>query len=596
MEAAAGRDGTISPFEEVSCGLPQDETNRETKDPNLLDGDVPNVSRRQVRLIFAGLMIGMLVAALNLTIVSPALPRIVAELGGMDHYSWVALSATLASAVVVPGVGKLGDLFGRKPFYMLGLGLFMTASVLSGLAQSFWWLVGARVVQGVGMGMVMPLSQAIIGDILSPRERGKYQGLIGMAFGLASVSGPPLGGWITEQFSWRWLFFVNLPFGFLALWFIGRFMQLPHRRREAWVDYAGFATLTVGLIMVLLATTWGGTQYPWTSAPVLGLYGAGVLVLTVFVLTQRRAPEPVIPLYLWKNPVFAASSVASMTLAMGMFGAIYFVPMFAQGVMGVSVASSGFVLIPLDLGLILVSAANGYFITQTGHYKPQMLAGLPLMGLGFYLMRQLEPGSSLGELLLRMSLIGIGLGTSMHTYTVIVQNAVPYRDLGVATSAVQFFRNVGSTVGIALLGTMLTASLREHLPRSLAGIAGGVAENGAQGSALQGAGFAPDALAALGLASEAGGAGGLAEDVSSLFDPTRMSGLPPEVIEAIRSGLAAAFQPLFAAGILFVVLSLVLTALIKPLPLRDKAPTEQGTSSRAPARATDADMVMTRRS
>src|SRR5690606_31059886 len=422
---------------------------------------------RQVRLVFSGLMLGMLVAAINLTTVAPALPRIVAELGGMEHYSWVALGANLTSAVIVPAVGKLGDMFGRKPFYVGGLILLMAASVLSGAAQSFWWLVGARVVQGVAMGMLVPLSQAIIGDIAAPRERGKYQGLMGMAFGVASVSGPPLGGWITEHFSWRWIFFINLPVGFIALWFILRYMHLPVQRREARIDYVGFATLTLGLLAVLLATTWGGNQYPWGSAPVIGLYAAGALLLAAFVLTQRRSPEPVIPLYLWKNPVFASSSVASMALAMAMFGAIYYVPMFAQGVMGLGAASSGFVLIPLDLGIILVSAANGFLIAKTGQYKPQMLLGLPLVGLGFLALMQLGPDDTLPALLVRMVLIGAGIGSSMQTYTLAVQNAVPYRDMGVATSAVQFARSVGSTVGVALMGTILGTSLRDQLPRHL---------------------------------------------------------------------------------------------------------------------------------
>ncbi|HEY8497450.1 MAG TPA: MDR family MFS transporter [Limnochordales bacterium] len=526
---------------------------------------------RQVRLVFSGLMLGMLVAAINLTTVAPALPRIVAELGGMEHYSWVALGANLTSAVIVPAVGKLGDMFGRKPFYVGGLILLMAASVLSGTAQSFWWLVGARVVQGVAMGMLVPLSQAIIGDIAAPRERGKYQGLMGMAFGVASVSGPPLGGWITEHFSWRWIFFINLPVGFIALWFILRYMHLPVQRREARIDYVGFATLTLGLLAVLLATTWGGNQYPWGSAPVIGLYAAGALLLAAFVLTQRRSPEPVIPLYLWKNPVFASSSVASMALAMAMFGAIYYVPMFAQGVMGLGAASSGFVLIPLDLGIILVSAANGFLIAKTGQYKPQMLLGLPLVGLGFLALMQLGPDDTLPALLVRMVLIGAGIGSSMQTYTLAVQNAVPYRDMGVATSAVQFARSVGSTVGVALMGTILGTSLRDQLPRHLP----------------------PGLDAALILPSGGQGTG----DVAALFDPRLLAALPPEAIDGIRAGLAAAYQPLFLAGIVFVAVSLLATLLLKPLPLQTKSPADlaQEATSRATARAGDPEMVITRR-
>ncbi len=537
------------------------------------------LTSRQVRLIFAGLMLGMLVAAINLTTVAPALPRIVAELGGMEHYSWVALSASLTSAVVVPAVGKLGDLFGRKPFYVGGLLLLMLSSVLSGLSRTFWFLVGARVVQGVAMGMLVPLSQTIIGDIAAPRERGKYQGLMGMAFGVASVSGPPLGGWITEQFSWRWIFFINLPVGLVALWFILRYMHLPHRRRSARIDYTGFATLTLGLLAVLLATTWGGSQYPWSSAPVLGLYGAGGLLLVLFGVSQRRSPEPVIPLYLWRNPIFAAASLGSMTLAMAMFGAIYFVPMFAQGVMGLGVASSGFVLIPLDIGIILVSAANGFLIAKTGYYKPQMLLGLPLVALGYMALSRLGPGDTLAALLLRMVMIGAGIGSTMQTYTLAVQNSVPYRDMGVATGAVQFARNVGSTVGVALMGTILAASLRTELPR-----------------------FLPPGVDAE-LVLPAGGQG--AGDVAALFDPALLAALPLEAVDGIRAGLSVAYKPLFLAGLAFAALSLVATLFLKPVPLQTKAPHDRlenaehepgdDAAARAPARAGDAQMVMTRR-
>lgn len=498
-------------------------------------------------MVFAGLMLGMLVAALNLTIVSPALPRIVAELGGMQYYSWVALGATLTSAVVVPIVGKLGDLYGRKPFYVGGLILFMAASILSGTAQTFWWLVGARVVQGIGMGTLMPLSQAIIGDILSPRERGKYQGLMGMAFGLASVSGPPLGGWITETFSWRWLFFVNIPLGLLALWFILKYMHLPHRGRKAQIDYAGFMTLTPALVAILLATSWGGTQYPWNSTPIITLYVVGFALLVVFFFTQTRAAEPVIPPYLWRNTVFTMSSLASLTLAMAMFGAIYYVPIFAQGVLGVSVSNSGFLLIPLDVGLIAVSTVNGFFITKTGRFKPQMLMGVPLIGLGFYLMLGLGPSSPYEALLFRMLLIGMGIGSAMQTYTIVVQSAVPHRDLGVATSALQFFRNVGSTVGIALLGTMMTSNLREQLPRHLP------ADTSPEVATLTEA-----------LISEQG--------ITALFDPTRLVGVPPEVIDGIRAGLHASFQPLFLAALGFTGITLLFTLFVKPIELRGDRP------------------------
>lgn len=501
----------------------------------------------QARRIFAGLMLGMLMASLNLTIVSPALPRIVADLGGMQYYSWIALSAALASAVVVPVVGKLGDLYGRKPFYSAGLIVFMTASMLSGIAPTHWWLIGSRLLQGIGMGMLMPLSQAIIGDIAPPRERSKYQGLIGTAFGLGSVSGPPIGGWIAQTFSWRWLFYINVPFGLLALFFILRFLHLRHVPRRHQIDYVGSVTLTVGLIAVLLATSWGGSQYPWGSAPIIGLYGAGAVLLAVFLWWQRRAPEPVMPLYLWKNRTFAASSIASFALAMGMFGAIVYVPVFAQGVMGVSIARSGFAGVAMDAALIFVGAVNGFLISRSGHFRPQMLFGLPIMGLGYFVLYNLTVDSSYAMLLLGMGLVGFGIGSAMHTYTVVVQAAVPYRDMGVATGIIQFFRNVGNTVGTATLGTVMTVNLQREIPRRLP----------------------PDLT---GETAELARSVASGDGIAVLFDPARLAALPPDVTAAIRQGAAAAFKPLFAAGFLFVAVTIVATLFLDPETVRSAQP------------------------
>src|SRR5919205_2594033 len=286
-------------------------------------------------LIFIGLMLGMLVAAVNQTIVSPAMAVIVAELGGIEHYSWIATSTLLVSAVSIPMVGKLSDIYGRRGFYIAGLVIFMLGSILAGAAQGFWWLVGARAIQGLGMGTIMPLSQTIIGDIISPRERGKYMGYLGGVFGVASIAGPLAGGWITDNFSWRWLFYVNLPFGVAALAFVVAYLHVPHVPRRHKLDYLGFVVLPVALVAVLLATTWGGTQYPWDSWQVVSLYAVGALVLIGFLVNEYYAPEPVLPLRLWKNSVFTLSNVSNMAVAMTMFGAIFFIPVYAQGVIGV---------------------------------------------------------------------------------------------------------------------------------------------------------------------------------------------------------------------------------------------------------------------
>jgi EmrB/QacA subfamily drug resistance transporter len=329
-------------------------------------------------------MLGMLVAAASQTIVSPAMPVIVADLGGIDHYSWVAASTLLVSAVTIPIVGKLTDTYGRRRFFAGGLLVFMVASVLAGTAQEFWWLVGAREVQGFGMGTIMPLSQTIIGDIISARERGKYMGYLGAMFGVASIAGPLAGGWITDHFSWWWLLVLNVPFAIAALAFILAFFHLPHQPEKHSLDYAGFITLGSGLSALLLATSWGGTQYAWGSWRIIVLFAAGAILLAAFVANEASADEPVVPLGLWRNRVFTLSYLSNAAVAMTMFGAIIFIPVYAQGVIGVSVTNSGLVLIPLTASMIFTSILVGRLITRIGRYKVLLLVGPFVMGLGYY--------------------------------------------------------------------------------------------------------------------------------------------------------------------------------------------------------------------
>src|SRR6266581_1359140 len=313
---------------------------------------------RGVMAVFAGLMLGSLVASLNMTLVAPALPTIVAELGGLADYSWVPISAMLASTIVVPIAGKLSDIYGRKPLYMTGIIVFAIGSALSGLAPNFWFLVFARFVQGAGMGFLMPLSQAIIGDIISPRERGKYQGMMGASFGLASIVGPAAGGFITQYYSWRWLFFVNIPFAALML-VVAFYMHVPNERRKHRIDVMGSITLSLGVSAVLLATVWGGSQFAWDSWQIIGLYSAGAVLLIAFAWFETRADEPVLPLHLWKSGIFTFSNIASIGVAMTMFGTIYFLPVFVQGVIGNSVTNSGAILVPLLVAMIITSIGSG---------------------------------------------------------------------------------------------------------------------------------------------------------------------------------------------------------------------------------------------
>ena len=497
-------------------------------------------------VIFIGLMLGMLVAAVSQTIVSPAMPVIVAELGGIDHYSWIATSTLLVSAVSVPVVGKLSDIYGHRGFFIAGLVVFMLGSIVAGVAQGFWWLVGARAIQGLGMGTIMPLAQTIIGDITSPRERGKYMGYFGGVFGIASIAGPLVGGWITDNFSWRWLFYINLPIGIAALAFIVAHLHLPHTPRRHSLDYVGFVTLGLGLSSVLLATSWGGTQYPWDSWQIISLYVAGVVILAVFAINENYAEEPVIPLRLFGNSVFTLSNVANLAVAMCMFGAIFFIPIYAQGVVGVSVTNSGAVLIPLTVSMIVVSILIGRLITRTGRYKGFMLAGLLVMGLGYYLLTRLEYGSTQTDLTIAMIVVGLGLGAVLQTYTLVVQNAVSRGDLSVATAATQLSRSIGATLGTAIFGTIMASGMATEVPKHLPPDA----LNGQQAEQFSG-----------------GGSGG----VGAVLDPSTLTQLPNAVAMGIREGLAAAMHPVFVTGLPIIAAAFMATLFIKALPLRTLA-------------------------
>ncbi|MCK0111538.1 MFS transporter [Ornithinimicrobium sp. F0845] len=492
------------------------------------------------RRVFIGLMLGMFVASISQTIVGPAMPRIVAELGGMAHYAWVATAAMLVSAIVVPIVGKLSDMFGRREFYLGGLVIFMIGSVISGLAPNFWTLVAGRAVQGLGMGTLMPLSQTIIGDIIPARQRGKYQGLMGAVFGVTSVAGPIAGGFITDAWGWRWLFFAALPLGVVAVFIIGRFLQLDHEPTRGRIDVLGIVTLTPALVAVLLATSWGGSTYPWGSPVIVGLLAVGAVLLVAFAVVETRAENPLLPLGMFRNSIVTWSNIAAFGLAMVMFGSIIYVPVFAQGVLGVNATESGLILMPMMLGLIVFGIVAGFLITKTGRYKEFMLLGTGLVAVGLWMLTRLGVESSEWELTAAIAVMGVGLGLAMQQYTLVVQNAVPRAALGVTTATLQFFRNVGNTVGIAIFGSVMTAGLAgaiaSHLPADVVDDLGGELEGIDAGAAL---------------------------------DPAATAGLPPEVLAAIRAGLSDQLHDVFLLGLPIMVVVFLATLGIRPIPLRD---------------------------
>ena len=423
------------------------------------DRSVYPLGKRRTLIVFFGLMLGMLLAALDQTIVSTALPRMVGDLGGFQHYSWVFSAYMLGATVTVPLYGKLSDIYGRRPLFLLGITLFSAGSVISGLAVSMEMLIAGRAIQGLGAGGLIPLAVAAIGDIIPPRRRGKWQGVLGAVFAVSSVLGPATGGWLTDNASWRWCFFVNLPLAAAALAVVWFGFQRRSRREEHSIDYLGAALLTGGTAAALLGAVWGGVEYPWSSPIVIALFLAAASMLTAFVFQERRAREPILPLDLFRGRTFSAASVAVFALGAAMFVTIIYVPLFAQRVLGESAAGSGAVLTPLMLGIITTSMLAGQLVSRTGHYRPVLIAGPPLLATGFLLLSGLGVHSSQLSVTRDVVIVGLGVGLMMQTLVVAVQNSVRRRDLGVATSSTQFFRTIGAMTGVAVMGTLVTSSL-----------------------------------------------------------------------------------------------------------------------------------------
>jgi EmrB/QacA subfamily drug resistance transporter len=420
-------------------------------------------SHREILVVFGALMLGMLLAALDQTIVSTALPTIVGDLHGLQHLSWVVTAYLVASTVTTPLYGKLSDLVGRKPVFLGAITIFLIGSLLAGASQSMLQLVVFRFVQGAGAGGLMTLAMTIIADIVPPRQRGRYQGYLGALFAVSSVVGPLLGGFITDNLSWRWVFYVNLPVGLLALVVISAVLHLPHRRVQHTIDWLGAALLTSGVSALLLAITWGGTQYPWKSSQVLGLAVAGLIVLAAFVAVEKRASEPVLPLQMFRNRVVLFGALASGVVGLAMFAGLVYLPLFMQVVQHRSATNSGLQLLPLMGGMLVTTVVVGRRITHTGKYKRYPVAGSIVMGVGLLLMSTMGPDTPQWQTSTYMVLLGAGLGACMQVLVLAVQNAVQREELGTATGLTSFLRSMGGSLGVALGGTVLGNRLAHHL-------------------------------------------------------------------------------------------------------------------------------------
>ena len=439
---------------------------RQPQPPEAVDDSPVHVSRRERFEILGAVLLGLFLAALDQTIVGPVLPRISSDLNGANLYTWVVTAYLLTSTITVPIYGKLSDLFGRKPMLMIGIGLFLLGSALSGLSQSMEQLVAFRAIQGLGAGALFPISLAVIGDLFTPRERGKYQGLFGAVFGIAFLVGPFLGGTVTDNFSWHWIFYINLPIGLIALFVIWRLLptvRRPDASRN--IDYAGVATFTAGIVPILIGLT-NGQNGDWDSPGTWGLLVIGAIFLGVFVWVESRAKEPMIPLHLFRIRTFTISMIAVFTAMFGFFGAVVFLPLWYQVVQGASATEAGYKLLPFLFGLILSSVVSGQLVSRTGHYKWLAAGALALAAVGILLMTNLRADTPDLTLWFWMFVAGVGIGPSMAVFTVVVQNAVPFGEMGTATSDMTLFRQIGGTIGLTFAFTMFRNFLNWDLIRT----------------------------------------------------------------------------------------------------------------------------------
>jgi EmrB/QacA subfamily drug resistance transporter len=495
---------------------------------------VPSGPKREILVVLPGLLLALIIAMLDQTVVSTALPRIVGDLGGVTHLSWVVTSYILASTVTTPLYGKLGDLYGRKRWLMIAIVIFLIGSALSGLAQSMDQLILFRALQGLGAGGLMVGVIATIGDLVSPRERGQYMGYMMAAMMLAMIAGPLVGGYITDDLSWRWIFYINMPVGGAALVYLWFTLRVPYRKVEHHIDYLGAGVLAIAATAIVLLTTWGGTEYAWGSGQIVGLGVVAIVATALFLWIQTRAAEPVLPLHVFRNRNFSVATAMSFLLGMAMLGALTFLPLYQQTVQHLSAVGSGLMLIPMMLGVTTTSLIGGYVMTKTGRYKFMPVVGGAIMSVAMFLLTGLNSGTSLLHSGIFYVVLGIGMGFLMQITSVIVQNSVQPRDIGVASSSRTFFQQIGGSIGVALFGAIFAKRLTDSLTKQLPGV-------------------------------HLNAAGGQ-------LDPVTVNRLPGPVKHDVFFAISHAIDGIFIWAVPAAVLVFVLAWFIKEVPLRSSAP------------------------
>jgi EmrB/QacA subfamily drug resistance transporter len=504
---------------------------------------------RRILVILFALMLGMFLAALDQTIVATALPTIAGDLHGLNHLSWVVTAYLITSTITLPLWGKFGDLYGRKKFFQIAIVIFLVGSILSGLSQNMLELILCRAVQGAGAGGLMVGSQAIIGDVIPPRQRGRYMGYFGAVFGLSSILGPLAGGFFTQHVSWRWIFYINVPIGIVALFTIAAVLHIPTHKMHHKVDWWGTALLSGGVVGWILLTTLGGTTgWAWGSPTIIGLGIISTVAIIIFCFVETKVAEPIIPLGLFRNRTFSVASAVSFAIGFTMFGSIVYLPLYLQIVHGATPTLSGLELLPMVGGMLITFIVSGRLVSRTGRYKIFPIIGLAVTTVGLVFLAQLGPHTSFGYAAIAMFVVGLGLGLVMQVLVVAVQNSVPHSQLGTATATATFFRTIGGAFGVAILGAVFNSQLLSNLRAT-----------------------APPALMKL------IGGGDISEN------PAQIAKLPPAARELVINAFSHTLQTVFVVSIPFAVVAFIIAFFMKEIPLRHQAHTSTTSEDSVPA-------------